>query len=68
MHLNDNLFILNDALREGLLNIQKMCHNMSEVSFIDGSNIEDFLLFYFIENQVVIFASFSFNEKDKLFL
>lgn len=54
-HLNENLFILNDQLRAGLLAVQQMCYKMTDISFVDDECIEDFLLFYFIENQVILF-------------
>ncbi|RZC39366.1 dynein heavy chain 6, axonemal, partial [Asbolus verrucosus] len=51
-HIAENLFILNNELRTGLLNIQHMCVKMNDASFIDDECIEDFFLFYFIERQM----------------
>ncbi|EEZ99537.1 Dynein heavy chain, cytoplasmic-like Protein [Tribolium castaneum] len=62
VYLNENLFILNNELRAGLLAIQQMCYKMTDISFIDDDTIEDFLLFYFIENQMEKLESVS----DKL--
>lgn len=50
--LKNNLFILNDFLRDALLNIQNMCSTLSTTTFTNTTVIEDFELFYFIEEQV----------------
>lgn len=50
--LKDNLFIVNDILRDALLNIQLMCYKLWDTSFTNVQIIEDFLLFYFIEDQM----------------
>lgn len=59
-NLVTNMLLLNDILREGLLNIQTLCCKFSDVTFTDLSVIEDIWLFYFIENQV----SFSDNKNN----
>lgn len=51
-NLITNMLLLNDILRDGLLNIQNMCCRFSDVTFTDMSVIQDIWLFYFIENQV----------------
>lgn len=64
--LNDNLFILNKELRNGLLGLQLMCEKMTNITFIDDKCIENFLLFYFIENQVrrSFFLNININNID----
>lgn len=53
--LKNNLFILNDFLRDALLSIQKICYTLINATFTDMSEIENFELFYFIEVQVIFF-------------
>ncbi|KAJ8965683.1 hypothetical protein NQ314_003965 [Rhamnusium bicolor] len=51
--LGNNMLSLNPILRGALLDIQLMCYKMIDVSFTDLSCIENFWLFYFVENQVI---------------
>lgn len=51
-YLTNNLFFLNDLLRDALLNIRGMCYKLFTTSFTDTTDIENFELFYFIEAQV----------------
>ncbi|KAK9722971.1 AAA+ lid domain [Popillia japonica] len=51
-YLTNNLFFLNDLLRDALLNIRGMCYKLFTTSFTDTTDIENFELFYFIEAQM----------------
>lgn len=51
-YLDANLFILNPMLRDSLLDVQAMCYEMSFKTFTDMTNIQNWHLFYFIEEQV----------------
>lgn len=51
-HLRDNSFFLNSILRDALLNLQLMCYKLWETTFTNVHVIEDYLLFYFIEDQM----------------
>ncbi|ERL87542.1 hypothetical protein D910_04933 [Dendroctonus ponderosae] len=51
-HLSQNMFLLNPLLRQGLIDIQYMCHKMVDTSFVELSQTENVWLFYFIENQM----------------
>ncbi|XP_066254312.1 dynein axonemal heavy chain 6 [Euwallacea similis] len=51
-YLAQNMFLLNPFLRQGLLDIQYMCYKMMDTSFVDLSEKENILLFFFIENQM----------------
>lgn len=53
-NLNTNMLLLNDILRDGLLNIQDMCYRFFDVTFTDVTVVENMWLFYFVENQVSI--------------
>lgn len=52
-HLESNLFILNPMLKKSLLDIKNMCYGMEQASFTNVDCIENFYLFYFIEEQVI---------------
>ncbi|KAK9882562.1 hypothetical protein WA026_022190 [Henosepilachna vigintioctopunctata] len=51
-YLDGNLFILNSTLRDGLLDIQDMCVNLYDTTFVDTADIQNRWLFYFIEDQM----------------
>lgn len=57
-HLRDNLFIVNEELRSGLLKIQQMCIKMVDSTFVENQQIQEFELFYFIEDQVIVCRDF----------
>lgn len=52
-HLEANLFILNPLLKKSLLDIKNMCYGMELASFTDVKCLQDYQLFYFIEEQVI---------------
>ncbi|GJQ70897.1 hypothetical protein Trydic_g814 [Trypoxylus dichotomus] len=51
-YLTNNLFLLNDLLRDAILNVRGMCYKMVGTSFTDITEIENCELFYFIEAQM----------------
>ncbi|CAH0547855.1 unnamed protein product [Brassicogethes aeneus] len=51
-YINNNLFILNPIMRDGLLNIRQMCVKMTPIIFTDVSSIQERYIFYFVEDQM----------------
>ncbi|XP_054012221.1 dynein axonemal heavy chain 6 [Hylaeus anthracinus] len=51
-YLEENLFISDPILSKALLEIKSMCSIFLNSSFFDGTEIESFLLFYFVEKQL----------------